>query len=386
MPWLKMRLALALAGLPGTALAVSACGPGQTNAPDTKPPIENTTDPTDDTTKPDLPELTADQWCGPPTDAWDRGGTGSSDDPCPDGVSAEGDQWSRDHANGDMRTDAMGETTCCYNRIYNRDHDIVIGRPLLVDGETRTASATPTGAWVPSQLVDSTITDGLAAPVRDEIAQRWLGNALLEHASVASFARATIELMAVGAPPSLISAAQRAASDEIRHAQMCFAIASSYAGGDVGPGPLPAAAPRDLDLAQVAVHTFIEGCVPESIGALVAERLADRARHPEIARILREIAADEARHAELAWSTVGWAVRAGGRPVIDAVLEAARAYAMPPVADASPFDDQLAAHGLMTDAEQGEYLRRGWRELIGPLLDDLVAGKASIVDSTAMPA
>ena len=373
MPWLKMRLALALMALPGTAVAVSACGPAQTAEPDQpKPVIENKIDPDEPLPEPELPALTADQWCGSPDDAVQRGGYRDQGDACPAYTYADGYDWNRDDANGQLRSDATGGTVCCYSR-DPYGGQVYEGRPLVVDGRVLTAAAAPTPAWAPNELIDGSVADGLDASVRDEIARRWIDNGLIEHASVASFARAVIELMAVGAPPSLISAAQRAASDEIRHAQMCFAIASGYIGAQVGPGPLTAAAPRQLDLAQLAVTTFVEGCVSESVGALEAERLGQQATHPSIRRILREIADDEARHAELAWSTVGWAVRTGGRPVVDAVVDAARGYDLGVDAPSTPFDGVLGAHGLMAAEARAAHLRRVYRELIVPLVDDLVA-------------
>ena len=41
---------------------------------------------------------------------------------------------------------------------------------------------------------------------------------------------ATLELLAVGAPPNLLAGAQQAGLDEIRHAQACVGLASRYAG------------------------------------------------------------------------------------------------------------------------------------------------------------
>ena len=393
MPWLKMRLALALTALPGATLAISACGSGQ---PRTEEPTPRNEDDDDDDVGPDpivneeadddvspvvLPPMTADEWCGTPTDSWNESGTGDQRQLCPDGISTDGSNWMRDDAHGELRTEATSEPTCCFDRVVLDEIDPRnwddgprgVGRLLVVDGAARTARGASVPAWAPGELIDTNIARGLSAEARAHIARRWVDSALLEHASVASFARTTIELMAVGAPPSLVAAVQRAASDEIRHAQMCFAIASSYAGAEVGPSALAPASPRELDLARLAATTFVEACVSETIGAVELERAASRAAHPNVRRMLGEIAADEARHAELAWSTVGWAARAGGQVVIDAVVAAARDYAMPAVAEASPFDDQLAAHGLLAGAEQAEQLRRGWRELIEPLIADLAA-------------
>ena len=59
-----------------------------------------------------------------------------------------------------------------------------------------------------------------------------------EHASVASFARHTLQLMAMGAPPTLLMGSQKAAMDEIRHAKMCYGIAQTFLDKDIQPSTL----------------------------------------------------------------------------------------------------------------------------------------------------
>src|SRR5690606_18379163 len=86
-----------------------------------------------------------------------------------------------------------------------------IGRPLLIDGLARTAPAVPRGDW----LTDLDLPRDLPPAARAALAAHWAEVAALEHASVASFAGFTLDLMALGAPPELLAEAQRAALDEI---------------------------------------------------------------------------------------------------------------------------------------------------------------------------
>ncbi len=83
-----------------------------------------------------------------------------------------------------------------------------IGRPLMVEGRARTASATARSDWGAGDLGVS--AHAIDAELRDALARHWLAVAALEHASVASFARFTLHLLALGAPPSLV--ARRSAS------------------------------------------------------------------------------------------------------------------------------------------------------------------------------
>jgi hypothetical protein len=150
--------------------------------------------------------------------------------------------------------------------------------------------------------------DALDAPLRQELAVAWAQDARAEHASVGSFARFTLQLLAVGAPPDLLDRSQIAARDEITHARLCFALASRLAGQPLGPGPLPLHGDLvgGLDLASVLASTAIEGAVGETLAALRAREAATQATVPAVRVLQERIFEDEARHAELAWQTLAW--------------------------------------------------------------------------------
>ena len=88
--------------------------------------------------------------------------------------------------------------------------------------------------------------------LRERAAAWWLRAALLEHASIASFARFSLELLRYGAPPELVVGAHRAALDEVAHARLAFALASSWSGRDLGPGAMGLEA---LSRGSKGVHT-----------------------------------------------------------------------------------------------------------------------------------
>lgn len=50
----------------------------------------------------------------------------------------------------------------------------------------------------------------------------WSADALAEHTSIASFARFTLQLLALDAPSDLLSRSQQAGKDEMEHARLCF--------------------------------------------------------------------------------------------------------------------------------------------------------------------
>lgn len=192
-----------------------------------------------------------------------------------------------------------------------------LGRPVL-------PPVGPGDAWA-SRIVELAVDP----VVRDGLAARWRENGRTEHASVASFARLTLDLLALGAPPSLVAAAQRDALDEVRHAEACFAIARAVDGRACSPGAFPeAAAPaapsrsRAVALATLAVDSLIDGAVNEGVSARIAVELARRCDEGPVRAAVRGIAADEGRHAAHGWDVVEWCVAEGGAPVARALLGA----------------------------------------------------------------
>ena len=147
--------------------------------------------------------------------------------------------------------------------------------------------------------------------------------AYLEAASVDAFYILHDELAAHGAPKRLLSAALRAARDEVRHAREAGALARRYGARPAKPR-VRRRPPRDL--ATVAVENAIEGCVHETFGALVAMWQAERATDEAVRATMARIARDEVRHAELGWRVSAWAesrLDAASRERVRAAREAA---------------------------------------------------------------
>jgi hypothetical protein len=258
-----------------------------------------------------------------------------------------------------------------------------VRRPFLVGAAMRSAASARRDDWLGARDRDArdrdardgdTATD-LDDKTRAALARAWLDDGLQEHASIAAFARFSMMLLGVGAPPDLVVQSQRASLEEIAHARACFALARRYGADDAGPGPLAvhdALAP--FTLADLAALTAEEGCVGETLGvALATEQLA-RATDPVVRRTLARIVEDEARHAELAWRFVAWAIAEDARVLpavlarIDAAIEATlRMEIRPPHADPIAW----AAHGRLTCAEAREASARAIREVVVPCLDAL---------------
>jgi hypothetical protein len=137
----------------------------------------------------------------------------------------------------------------------------------------RSARSVEREDWVaPPSTSDDRALD---AGTRAALADAWLRDALEEHASVAAFARLTMHLLSLGAPPDLVAESQRASLDEIRHAKIAFASARRYGGAALGPGRLALdGAVEPVDLVELVRLTAAEGCVGETLGAALAEEQA----------------------------------------------------------------------------------------------------------------
>lgn len=239
--------------------------------------------------------------------------------------------------------------------------DCVIGRPLSVGGEARVAEAAGRADWLAELALEAGALD---EPTRALLADHWRRIAALEHASVGSFARFTLELLALGAPPELLLAAQRAGADEVEHARLAYGLASACAGRAIGPGPLSLEGVRPaLDPAAILEALVAEACVGETLGAVEARAAAEQVRAPALRAALLRIAEDEERHAALGWRTLRWML--DERPEL--AERASRAFARATARlRALPPGPAAPAHGLLGPDARERLYDAAIREVVTP--------------------
>lgn len=184
----------------------------------------------------------------------------------------------------------------------------VAGRPFLVDGDVRTATVQHFDtAWLLDTLKPN--VECLSDQDRKAHCERWIDIGLMEHASIAAFARSTMQLMSVGAPADLINKTIQAMMDETKHARWAFTLASAYAGHAVAPGVISVDnVLAHADFETLLETTILEGCIGETVAAIDAREDADNTTDPCVRNVLLQIAEDEMQHAILAWKTVQWAL------------------------------------------------------------------------------
>ncbi len=265
---------------------------------------------------------------------------------------------------------------CCYNVTAMCT---CLGRPYLVGGMPQTAAAVrgDDRGWHSDEATDPL---DLPRETRDALAAAFTADALGELASVVSFGRFARGGWVVGAPAELVVAAHPAALDEVRHAQIACGLASAFGGVPLGPGGFPLAPAVPSDLASLARATAVEGCVHETLAALVAAARAQAATDLRVAGVLGSIAEDEARHAELAWRTITWVLSVGGNEVAEAFLAAlagaVRAALTAPCAPPSAID--LRAFGVLGADAVGALVAAGVAGIVEPCVRSLYrAGTAA---------
>ncbi len=266
---------------------------------------------------------------------------------------------------------------CCYPVKEVHQNGCAVGRPMRVEQVSLSAIAVHGASWDAGLAHEVSALD---PDLRAALVDRWTRAALDEHASIAAFSRVALDLLRQGAPSELLEMAHGAALDELRHARECFAIASALAGRSVAPGRFPLAATVALapDLATVAAEAALDGCIGETVSALLAREAAAVCRDPEIRAVLLGIADDEERHALLAWRTVAWALRTGGpevRTAVEAVFTTATRDGVT-LQTLGECDDTaaLARVGLLDRTATHRCAARTLRHVILPAARALLAG------------
>lgn len=203
---------------------------------------------------------------------------------------------------------------------------------------------------------DGAPEDGRFVRVMDRGTTETLGEtfadiAALEWTSVTAFERLARALAHHGAPPDLVARAKSFADDERRHTELVSGLARAHGGAPrlrapSGDETLPS-------LRSLAEENAAEGCVRETLGALVARVQAMRSTAPSIRAVFDVVADEEARHAELSWELHAWFLEAlageDRAAVEDALAGAMRSLedTLPPrlsSSDARVFGFGLAEH------------------------------------------
>ena len=246
----------------------------------------------------------------------------------------------------------------------------ICGRPLLVEGAARLAPTVRRSDWQAAATPAPPPSRG----VREHLAAHWRRVGAMEHASVASFARVSMQLMALGAPPELLVETHRAAADEVEHARIAFGLAEACGAREAGPGPLSLeGVALRVDRREVLEGLIVEACVGETVAAAELAEAAHRATDPEVRRALARIAADEQRHAALGWRTLRWMLEGADAEAMRWV-KARFDEAMAEVGAETPAGPHLPEHGVLGGDVLIELRQETIVAVVRPAVRALVAG------------
>jgi hypothetical protein len=402
-----MRAIAQGAALASAATMLSACSGSddKTKEPDWKLTERDMATQPDMTTQPDMvtPPQCAETLGALPSEMYPRGAFGGGQYPpnvpptgayvvcapreegatsC--GAPEEGAAWAQAHLSNAMEQTSTGCGTdliavgsacgptlgslgrdCCYV-IEVQVSQCVEGRPFVVEGMARTSSVAARDGWCE---VGELRGAELSASDRAMVAEAWAQSGLHEHASVASFGKFMMELMAMGAPMELVAQAAQAIQDEIAHAKVCFDVAASYAGHALAPSPLDItnSVMGRPDDATILAAVIAEGCIGETLSAAQVAAQAAWVSEPALKAALEQIAADEAEHAALAWSFVSWMLAKNPAlvPVAQRALRAGFVHPSSPSALGLTAQQQfLLDHGVLPPALETDIRRDAYRSVV----------------------
>jgi hypothetical protein len=267
-------------------------------------------------------------------------------------------------------------TRCCYElEQAGLAVGCYVGRAFLVDEGLVKSALVRAQGW---HAGTRPRVDGLTVATRRALADGWVLDGLFEHASVASFARLSMQLLAAGAPANLLRDTHAAALDEVHHAELCFALASTYAGEALAPSalPVPDSVPIARSLEDIVAESVVEGCIGETLAAAQAAESLLYATDAAVVAALDKTLEDEIRHAELAWRIVRWAIDVGGERVRRKVAQSFASFVPPPppVRDLSGVDAEVfREHGRLTPDEARAVALRAIAEVVEPCSCALLA-------------
>jgi hypothetical protein len=268
--------------------------------------------------------------------------------------------------------------------------------PTIVDGAPATSRGVDVLALGPSGAGkiawDELDTGRLAADDREIVGATWRERMKQEHLAVGAFALLAQELAEVGCGEVELFLVARAASDEVRHAEICRRLAVALLGEAQVPRRfrgLPRI-PRHEHAdphTRALLHVVEMCCLSETLTGIYLTEMLARATEPVARAAVKSLLADEIDHGRVGWAYLASRSRqrtteglAEALPAMldrtfDAVLSRARRVA--------PKDDTAReAFGYLSAQAAGAIYREALEQVILPGFEtlnvDLAAARGRI--------
>jgi hypothetical protein len=132
----------------------------------------------------------------------------------------------------------------------------------------------------------------------------------------------------------------------------------------------------------VARAALVEGCIGETLAAVVALEQAQHASDGPIRAALLEVAEDETRHAELAFRFVVWALARGGQRLRETLRREVeqRLQELPEPSRSDLATTVLHHYGRLGADEQRTLYRQAYDQILRPALATLLDGSPAEVE------
>ncbi len=163
---------------------------------------------------------------------------------------------------------------------------------------------------------DEWAASALDAEARARLGEVWRERRWQEHLAVGAFALIAAELAVEGCEPVVLALVTRAASDEVRHAEICRRMAVGLLGEAAVPARVRGApkVPRHdgvADADRALYHVVEMCCLSETFTGAYFTEMLGRTTDPVARAVVESLLEDEIDHGRVGWAYL--ACRAGER-------------------------------------------------------------------------
>jgi hypothetical protein len=214
--------------------------------------------------------------------------------------------------------------------------------------------------------------DALPSALRTAIAQHWTRRVTSELQVSRAFAVLAPWLRRLDSDPTVVSMMERAATEEVAHAELCLHLAEVYAGTSVTMPDVPFQMPSfgfDDERLEAALHVTGLCCVNETLATAYLERCLSLATAPVAVAANRTHLREEIDHARLGWAHLSSrALTPDLRIQLGTCVPRLLAANVPlwELEDAFLPAEGVPDHGLPSHAENCRVARAAARELVIP--------------------
>jgi len=212
------------------------------------------------------------------------------------------------------------------------------------------------------------------------VGKTWRERMRQEHLAVGAFAIVAQELAEDGCEPVVLSLVTRAASDEVRHTEVCRKVAVALLGDEAVPARLRGlpSIPRHegaTSRERVLLHVVEMCCMSETLTGVFFTEMHARATNPVVRAALESLLEDEIDHGKVGWAYLASRARSGQleglAPRLPELLERTIGRAIREAQAPEADDPEMEAFGYVGKTTSLGVFRRALGEVIVPGLETL---------------